>query len=131
MLWNRTPGVVAVQAPGAAGAACRPTVLMRDNRGMAAPPGRRRATRTPPRSRSLLLLLGALLGACAGWVLLVAAAIDLGRQARGGEPLAWVFLAVGTVGAVACLLLVLVVGARLLTLLGLLDAYRPRRARRR
>jgi RsiW-degrading membrane proteinase PrsW (M82 family) len=48
------------------------------------------------------------------WGFLVFEAIDFGTQARGGENPAWVFLGLATVGATACLLLTLVLVAKVL-----------------
>ncbi len=76
------------------------------------------ATGTPtsgrrvPRVRTLLLSVGVTTTLVA-WGVLVAAAIDFGHQARSGEHDAWTFLAVATAGAVACLFLTLLLGARL------------------
>lgn len=84
--------------------------------------GRRRAE-TVEKSPSPLLILGgilggALLGAVA-WYYLVNAAIDFGEEAKGGRGAAWIFMAMATIGAIACLLLVMVLAARGLGLLGI------------
>ncbi len=50
------------------------------------------------------------------WGVLVYAAIDFGREARSGEPTAWVFLVVTTLGAAAALFVTLILGARIMTL---------------
>lgn len=55
------------------------------------------------------------------WGYLVWAAIDFGATARGGEGVAWAFLLLASVGAVACLFAGLMLGVRLLRLLGILD----------
>lgn len=55
------------------------------------------------------------------WVVLVKAAIDFGRDARGGESSGWIFLAVASLGAIACLFAGLLVGTRLLVALGVLS----------
>jgi hypothetical protein len=47
---------------------------------------------------------------------LVYAAIDFGADARSGEPTAWVFLGVTTLGAAACLFVTLLLGARMVSL---------------
>jgi hypothetical protein len=52
----------------------------------------------------------------AAWGVLVRTAIDFGQAARSGESTAWVFLAVATMGATACLFTTVLLGARLLTL---------------
>jgi hypothetical protein len=48
----------------------------------------------------------------------VYAAIDFGSSARGGDSRAWVFLALASLGAVACLFVGLMLVARLLRMLG-------------
>jgi hypothetical protein len=92
--------------------------------------GRRRAERQRhPERRVPVLLLG--LGAVASgaaWVFLVNAAIDFGRLARGGDETAWLFTAAATIGAIVCLLLLFVLGARVLSALGLVSEYKPRRS---
>jgi hypothetical protein len=47
------------------------------------------------------------------WGLLVFAAIDFGGKARDGEPGNWWFLALATVGAMACMFLAILLGSRL------------------
>jgi fatty acid desaturase len=69
-----------------------------------------------PLRRILVLVLSVVL-ALVAWGLLVHAAIDFGREARSGEPTAWVFLALATIAGAACLLVTLLLGARALTLL--------------
>lgn len=78
--------------------------------GAASGSGTCRPTRTV-----LLLALGVTL-ALVAWGVLVYAAIDFGGQARSGEPVAWIFLVLSTVGAAACLFVTLLLGARILTL---------------
>jgi hypothetical protein len=64
--------------------------------------------------RRLLLLVASSLLALAAWVFLVMSAIDLGRAAReAGNVAGWVFTVVVTLGAALCLLLVLVLIARI------------------
>jgi hypothetical protein len=76
----------------------------------------------------LVLLLGMLVAAGA-WYLLVRAAIDFGQVARDGRSAAWAFCGLATLGAALCLLLVIVLGARLWTrLAGDRPAYTPKRA---
>ena len=75
----------------------------------------------------LLLGLGAV-ATGAAWVVLVNAAIDFGRVARGGDEMAWLFTAAATLGATVCLLLLFVLGARVLAALGLVSEYKPRRS---
>ncbi len=82
--------------------------------------GSRRAAR--PRRTFQPRLLGlalAVTAAVVAWGYLVYAAIDFGTQARGGESAAWFFLALASVGAVACLFVGLMLIARLARALGL------------
>ncbi|MEV7430256.1 MULTISPECIES: hypothetical protein [unclassified Nocardioides] len=76
---------------------------------------KRRAGFSP---RLALLALGITLLVVA-WGYLVYAAIDFGATARGGESGAWAFLALASVGAVACLFVGLMLVARLLRELGI------------
>jgi hypothetical protein len=72
---------------------------------------------------SLPRLLGLTLGITAtlvAWGFLVWAAIDFGGQARTGEPIAWAFLTLATVGAAACLFVTLILGGKVI------DAFRVR-----
>lgn len=73
-------------------------------------------TTTLPRRRIAWLALG-LSAALVAWGVLVWAAIDLGREARSGASDAWWVMGVATVGAAACLFVVLLLGARLLGIL--------------
>ncbi len=59
------------------------------------------------------------------WGYLVYAAIDFGTEARGGDSQAWAFLALASVGAVACLFLGLILVARILRALGLTRSPAP------
>ena len=63
--------------------------------------------------------------AVVAWGYLVYAAIDFGATARDGNPDAWWFLAVASLGAVACLFVGLMLIARLLRKLGLTSDPRP------
>jgi len=73
---------------------------------------RRPVDRAPlPWGRLLLLALGVTLTMVA-WGYLVVAAIDFGSAARGGDSAGWAFLAVATLGAVACLFVALVLAVR-------------------
>jgi hypothetical protein len=93
--------------------------------------GRRRAARRPrPWIRALLHGVS-VIAAAAAWMLLVRAAIDFGQQARAGEQAGWLFLALASAGAVACLLMSLMLGTRTLLLLGVISDYTPKRARGR
>ncbi len=85
-------------------------------------PGRRSGSRRGPRGDSgarsrgpalLTLSLGVTLAVVA-WGYLVFAAIDFGVDARGGDSGAWGFLALASLGAVACLFIGLILVARLL-----------------
>lgn len=67
----------------------------------------------------LLLLALGITGCVVAWGYLVYAAIDFGSTARNGDPRAWWFLGVASVGAVACLFVGLMLVARLLRRLGL------------
>ena len=70
----------------------------------------------PSRAKILLLALVVTVTLVA-WGVLVYAAIDFGGEARSGEPDAWIFLAVSTIGAAACLFTTLILGARILTMI--------------
>jgi len=61
------------------------------------------------------------------WGFLVWAAIDFGRTARGGKSDAWWFLAVASLGAVACLFLGLMLITVLLRRVGIISARQPHR----
>ena len=63
--------------------------------------------------------------ALAAWVFLVKAAISFGREARGGDGTAWLFLVVASVGGVACLFLSLMLGTLLLRKLGIIEDKKP------
>ena len=85
----------------------------------------------PPRRKMLLLALF-LTVTLVAWGVLVLAAIDFGGEARGGEPTAWVFLALATVGAAACLFTALLLGTRILAVAqGRQAPPRPQGGRRR
>lgn len=73
----------------------------------------------PPRRALLPLALGlGLTVTLVAWGVLVLSAIDFGGEARsGGQGTAWLFLALASIGAAACLFVTLLLGARLLTLL--------------
>lgn len=71
----------------------------------------------------MLLVLAVGITACVvAWGYLVYAAIDFGSTARGGDSTAWWFLALASVGAVACLFVGLMLVARLLRRLGITRA---------
>ena len=68
-----------------------------------------------------LLIVALAIGVRVAWVFLVKAAITFGREARGGDGGAWLFLAIASVGAVACLFLSLMLGTVLLRRLGIIE----------
>lgn len=82
--------------------------------------GSRRGARKPPALRpAVLALAAAVTVAVVAWGYLVYLAIDFGTSARGGEPRAWWFLGLASLGAVVCLFLGLVLVSRLLRALGI------------
>ncbi|HET7355066.1 MAG TPA: hypothetical protein VFJ09_00150 [Nocardioidaceae bacterium] len=96
--------------------------------------GKRRAERHShaglhlgPLSRLGATVLGMVVGGFAWWYL-VRAAIAFGRVARSGEQGAWMFTASACIGAILCLLLVLVLASRVLVTLGLVSEYHGRRS---
>jgi hypothetical protein len=89
--------------------------------------GKRAGSRRGPRRRkgfrpALLLLALGVTASVVAWGYLVYAAIDFGSTARGGDPDAWWFLAVASLGAVACLFVGLMLVVRLLRRLGITSA---------
>lgn len=86
--------------------------------------GKRAGSRRGPRRRRgfqpalLLLALGVTVSVVA-WGYLVYAAIDFGSRARAGDSTAWWFLALASVGAVACLFFALMLVVLLLRRLGI------------
>jgi len=92
--------------------------------------GKRAGARPKKRLRPdlLVLALGVTL-AVVGWGYLVVLAISFGGDARSGDTPAWALLALAAVGAMACLFLALLLGARALRALGVTSAPdRPRPA---
>jgi hypothetical protein len=87
--------------------------------------GARRAEPVPrarPRGRGKLLALALGTTLClVAWGYLVWAAIDFGRTARGGDSSSWFYLAIASVGAIACLFAGLLMVVRLLRTLGVLS----------
>ncbi len=75
-----------------------------------------------------LLALGVTLCVVA-WGYLVWAAIDFGAEARGGNDEAWKFLALASLGAVACLFAGLMLIARLLRAMGITKPPPPKKER--
>jgi hypothetical protein len=89
--------------------------------------GKRAGSRRGPRRRkgfrpALLLIALGVTASVVAWGYLVYAAIDFGSTARGGDPTAWWFLAVASVGAVACLFFGLMLLVMLLRRLGITRA---------
>jgi len=80
---------------------------------------RRAAKRRSSFRPSLLGLAAAVTLSVVAWGYLVYAAIDFGSSARGGDSRAWFFLALASVGAVACLFIGLMLISRLLHRLGI------------
>ena len=68
----------------------------------------------------MLLHAAGITGLVIAWGYLVWAAIDFGTTAREGQQVAWAFLGLASLGAVACLFAGLMLGVRLLRLLGVL-----------
>jgi hypothetical protein len=60
----------------------------------------------------LLLALG-ITASVVAWGYLVYLAIDFGTSARDGDSHGWWFLALATIGAIACLFVAMMLGARL------------------
>jgi hypothetical protein len=108
-------------------ASSQPTIS--DNDAVASGGKRAGSRRGPKRQRSLspslLGLAGGVTLAVVAWGYLVYAAIDFGATARNGDPQAWWFLALASLGAVACLFGGLILIARLVRLLGLTGGSRP------
>lgn len=102
------------------------------DRGTGTGAGKRAGSRRGPRRRSgfqpALLLLALGITACVvAWGYLVYAAVDFGSTARGGDPTAWWFLALASVGAVACLFVGLMLLVRVLRRLGITSGPRAGR----
>jgi hypothetical protein len=88
--------------------------------------GARRGERRRRRFQPLVTgIAAASVLALVAWGFLVWAAIDFGRKARGGDGDAWMFLAIASLGAVACLFLSLMLGTLLLRKVGVLEERRP------
>lgn len=97
--------------------------------------GSRRSSGLPRRRLALHALAGT--ATVVVWGYLVWIAVDFGASARGGDTLAWLFLALATLGAIACLFAGLLLGASLLRILHVTtpepaeDDARPTGGRRR
>ena len=63
----------------------------------------------------LLFLALGITASVVAWGYLVYLAIDFGTSARNGDNRGWAFLALATVGAIACLFLALTLGTRFVT----------------
>ncbi len=70
----------------------------------------------PAPRRTMFFLAMVVTVTLVAWGVLVLAAIDFGREARSGEPNAWGFLVLATLGAAAALFVTLILGARIATL---------------
>jgi hypothetical protein len=86
--------------------------------------GKRAGSRRGPRRKrtfqpALLLLALGITACVVAWGYLVYAAVDFGSTARSGNGAAWWFLALASVGAVACLFVGLMLVARVLRRLGI------------
>ena len=80
--------------------------------------GARRGASTGPRfSRAALALCAAITFCVVAWGYLVYAAIDFGTAARAGAGSSWGFMALASLGAIACLFVGLLLGARLMRVL--------------
>jgi hypothetical protein len=79
----------------------------------AAPVSRRGEGAAAPPRRLLVLALGVTLTLVA-WGFLVWAAIDFGGQARAGATIAWVFVALASLGAAACLFVTLILAGKVI-----------------
>ena len=66
----------------------------------------------------LVAMGGGVLAAAIAWAALVYAGIRIGQSARDGDGTAWVFMAIASLGAVPCLFLALMLGARVARMLG-------------
>ena len=66
---------------------------------------------------AVIALASALTATVVGWGILVVAAVDFGISARTGETGDWWFLALATMGAIACLLLAILLLSRILEVL--------------
>ena len=91
------------------------------------PPGKRAGDRQRRTFSPVLLVLA--LGVTASvvaWGYLVYAAVDFGSSARGGDSVAWWYLALASAGAVACLFLGLILLNRIARAVGIIGTPPPR-----
>ena len=87
-------------------------------------PGKRAGSRraaAPARKldRATLIICAGITACVIAWGYLVYAAIDFGTAARAGNGVAWVFMFLAALGAIACLFAGLLLIARLLAALGI------------
>lgn len=88
--------------------------------------GSRRGARPRPKLNPVALGIAAGITLCVvAWGYLVYAAIDFGTAARGGESMAWVFLGLASLGAIACLFTGLMLAAWMLRALGITSTPPP------
>jgi hypothetical protein len=90
--------------------------------------GARRGSRPKRSLQPVLLLLGG--GAClslVAWGALVWLAIGFGRDARGGDSVKWIHLAVSSIAAVGCLFVCLLLVTIVLRRVGILEQRTPHR----
>ncbi|CAN5259580.1 hypothetical protein BH09ACT12_BH09ACT12_28300 [soil metagenome] len=73
----------------------------------------------------LLMLTLGVTASVVAWGYLVVAAIDFGGAAREGDTTAWWFLALSSLGAVACLFLGLILVSRIIRALGITRGPQP------
>jgi hypothetical protein len=95
--------------------------------------GKRSGSRRGPRRRArfqpaLLFLALGVTASVVAWGYLVYAAVDFGSTVRGGDSTAWWFLALASVGAVACLFVGFMLLARVLRRLGITKGPTPKDA---
>ena len=83
--------------------------------------GSRKGSRAPRTLNKAALVIGVGITLCVvAWGYLVYAAIDFGTAARGGSGgSAWLFMALASLGAIACLFIGLLLVARLMRALGI------------
>jgi hypothetical protein len=91
--------------------------------------GKRAGARQKRGFRPVLLLMAlGVTGSVVAWGYLVIAAIDFGGSARKGDTAAWWYLALASLGGVACLFLGLILISRTTRILGITQAPPPRAA---
>lgn len=122
-IWNRRVGWTAWLSPPSCREGQNDRVADRvEPKRAGARRGERRKRSFDPRLAGVGVGMGL---AFIAWVFLVKAAITFGRDARGGDGTAWIFLAIASVGAVACLFLSLMLGTVVLRRLGIIEERRP------